>query len=167
MPTFMTPGLPVVPPVSYAERRNGPTTEQQNPQGYRLMRWFYNTNSSFRRYRGVNVWRMNDGTYWMSDPVPGVGFTGTIGWPYPDTDNPVNDAISSSWFSGGPGGVGGSGPGGLIQYVVPGIDIEYLGGHIYNITNATAVELEGIGLGGYVGGVGYGLGGYGQSPYGG
>lgn len=150
MAVFTPPAIPVVPPVSYADYKHGPTTERANPLGYRLMRYYYNVNSSFRRYRGVNVWRMNDGTYMMSDPVPGVTFQGAISWPYPDTDNPVNDAISSSWFPGGPGGVGGSGPGGLIQLVSPGIAIEYLGGHTYTVSAAEAANLTAVGLGAYL-----------------
>src|SRR5215472_3814857 len=134
MATFTPPGIAAVPPVSVSDRATGPSTYDENRLGYRLMRWFYNTNSAFKRFRGVNVWRMNDGTYLMSDPVPGVNFVGTIGWPYPDTLEPVNNAISSSWFSGGVGGVGGSGPGGLIQLVTPGIAIEYLGGHSYTVS---------------------------------
>lgn len=150
MATFTPPAIPVIPPVSYADTVRGPTTIQSNPQGYKLMRWFYNTNSSFRRYRGVNVWRMNDGTYLMSDPVPGVAFAGKIDYPYPDTDNPVNGAISSSWYPGGVGGVGGSGPGGNIQLVSPGIAIEYLGGHSYVVSAAEAANLTAVGLGAYL-----------------
>lgn len=150
MPVFTPPGIPVIPPVSVADRRNGPSTQQANPRGYALMKYFYNTNSAFRRFRGVNVWKMNDGTYQMSDPVPGVNFTGTIGYPYPDTLAPANNAISSSWFSGGVGGVGGSGPGGLQQLVSPGIAIEYLGGHSYQVTAAEGAALTAVGLGAYV-----------------
>lgn len=150
MPTFTPPTLPVIPPVSISDRKNGPPTQQTNPRGYALMKYYYNVNSSFRRYRGVNVWRMNDGTYQMSDPVPGVNFKGTIAWPYPDSLQPVNNAISSSWFSGGKGGVGSSGPGGLQEYVVPGIAIEYLGGHSYPVSSSEAANLTAVGLGAYL-----------------
>lgn len=150
MATFTPPALPVVPPVSVADTKTGPTTQQANPRGYALMKWFYAGTSSFRRYRGVNVWKMGDGTYMMSDPVPGVPFVGTIGYPYPDTDKPVNNAISSSWFPGGPGGVGGSGPGGSQQLVSPGIAVEYLGGHSYPVTAAEASALTAAGFGAYL-----------------
>lgn len=147
---FTPPSIPVIPPISVADRKNGPPTAQANPQGYNLMKFFYAPTSSFKRYRGVNVWRMNDGTYLMSDPVPGLSFGGTIGYPYPDTLQPVNNAISWSWFPGGPGGVGGSGPGGLAQLVSPGIAIEYLGGHSYSVSSAEAANLTAVGLGGYL-----------------
>jgi len=150
MPTFTPPGIPVIPPVSVADTKNGPPTMQVNRQGYALMRYYYSETSSFRRYRGVNVWRMKDGTYMMSDPVPGVAFVGTISYPYPDTLEPVNDAIVSSWFPGGIGGVGGSGPGGLIDYVSPGIAIEYLGGHSYEVSSDEAANLTAVGLGAYI-----------------
>lgn len=103
-----------------------------------------------QRNRGVNVWKMTDGTYMMSDPVPSVTFTGTIGWPYPDSPNPVNNATSSSWYPGGTGGVGGSGPGGNIQTVNPNISVEYLGGHSYPVSSAEAAALTAAGLGAYV-----------------
>lgn len=150
MATFTPPGIPVVPPVSISDSQNAPPTQDANRAGYALMKYYYNTNSAFRRFRGVNVWHMNDGTFMMSDPVPGVPFTGTISWPYPDTDNPVNNAISSSWFPGGPGGVGGSGPGGLQQLVSPGIAVEYLGGHSYQVTDAEAAALTTAGLGAFL-----------------
>lgn len=147
---FTPPAIPVVPPVTVADSRTGAPTYLSNPQGFTLMRWFYAATSSFRRYRGVNVWHMNDGTFLMSDPVDGVPFAGTIGWPYPDTLEPVNNAISSSWFPGGPGGVGGSGPGGSQQLVTPGIAIEYLGGHTYAVTTTEAAALTAVGLGAFV-----------------
>jgi hypothetical protein len=127
-----------------------------NRQGWDLMKYFYAPTSSFRRYRGVNVWRMNDGTYWMSDPVPGVAFAGTIGWPYPDSPAPNNNAISVSYFPGGPGGVGSSGGPGFNEFVPsvvtvePGIAFEYLGGRSYVVTSTEAANLTAVGLGAYV-----------------
>lgn len=150
MTVFTPPSIPVVPPVTVAESRSGLPTQRANPGGYNLMKYFYAPTSSFRRYRGVNVWKMGDGTYMMSDPVPNVAFAGTIGYPYPDTLAPVNNAIASSWFPGGPGGVGGSGAGGLQQLVSPGIAVEYLGGHSYPVTAAEAASLTAVGLGAYL-----------------
>lgn len=156
MPTFTPPGIPVIPPISVSDRATGPATKDANPGGWNLMKYFYATGSSFKRYRGVNVWRMNDGTYWMSDPVTGVTFTGTIGWPYPDTLAPNNNAISVQYFPGGPGGVGSSGGPGFnefvpqVQTVTPGIAIEYLGGHSYNVSIAEAANLTAVGLGAYI-----------------
>lgn len=144
MPVFTLPQISYVPPINYAESKHAPPTKQVNPQGWNLMKYFP------QRNKAVNVWKMNDGTYWMSDPVPGVTFTGTIGWPYPDTEQPVNDAISSSWFPGGPNGVGGSGPGGLIQLVTPGIAVEYIAGGTYQVTSAEAASLTAVGLGAYI-----------------
>ena len=144
MPTFTPPTILFVPPINYAESKSAPPTKQVNPQGWNLMKYFP------QRAKSVNVWRMNDGTYMMSDTVPGVTFTGTIGWPYPDTEQPVNNAISSSWFPGGVGGVGGSGPGGLIQLVSPGIAVEYIAGCKYTITSTEAANLTAVGLGAYI-----------------
>ena len=142
--TFTPPTLPVVPPVDYAQHRSDPPTKQVNPQGWNLMRYMP------QRDRGVNVWKMTDGTYMMSDPVPVVTFAGTIGWPYPDSPNPVNNAISSSWFPGGTGGAGGSGPGGDIQTVNPNIAVEYQGGHTYAVSSTEATALTAVGLGAYL-----------------
>lgn len=144
MSTFTPPTLDVIPPINYAESKHAPPAREANPQGLNLMKYFP------QRARGVNVWKMTDGTYWMSDPVPGVTFTGTIGWPYPDSPSPVNNAISSSWYPGGAGGAGGSGPGGDIQTVSPNIEIEYYGGHSYTVTSAEAADLVAVGLGSYV-----------------
>ena len=157
MPTFTPPTILVIPPINISDTKTGPTTLQANPGGYNLMKYFP------MRYRGVNVWKMNDGTYQMSDPVPGVDFLGVISYPYPDAvpntngaapfpgqDNPVNNAISSSWFPGGPGGVGSSGPGGLIQLVIPGIAVEYLGGHSYVVSSIEQADLAAVGLGAFV-----------------
>ena len=187
MTTFTPPGISAVPLVSVADTRTGLPTSRANPQGYNLMKYFSYPSASDpavytnTRVRGVNVWIMNDSTVLMSDPVPGVTFTGTIAWPYPDAvpnnagrapypgqDNPVNNAISSSWFTGGPGGVGSSGPGGSQQYVVPGIAVEYLGGHTYTVTAVQASILESAGLSDYLsgGGVGFGLSPFGLSPFG-
>lgn len=144
MTTFTPPGISVVPPVDYAQHKSGPRTKDVNPQGWNLMRYMP------QRARGVNVWKMSDGTYMMSDPVPGVTFGGTIGWPYPDSPNPVNNAISSSWYPGGAGGVGGSGPGGNIETVSPNVSVEYLGGHSYPVSTSEAASLTAVGLGAYV-----------------
>ncbi len=167
--TFTPPGISAVPLVSVSDSRYGQETARVNPQGYNLMKYFSYPSAADptvyvnTRIRGVNVWIMNDNTVLMSDPVPGVTFTGTISWPYPDAipntqgrapypgqDNPVNNAISSSWFSGGVGGVGSSGPGGEQQYVVPGIRWEYLGGHSYTISSVEAAILTAAGLGSYI-----------------
>lgn len=161
MSTFTPPTLLTVPPVNVADYPHSPRTIDVNPGGWNLMKYYP------QRSRGVNVWKMSDGTYWMSDEVPGVSFVGTIGWPYPDTLEPVNDAISSSWYPGGEGGVGGSGPGGDIQYVNPTIAVEYLGGHSYNITSAERAALEAVGLTAYITGSNYGAGLYGAATYGG
>lgn len=144
MPTFAPPGITVVPPVNEAETRTSPRTMDVNRQGYNLMRYFPERN------RGVNVWKLDNGTYMMSDEVPGVTFTGTVAWPYPDTLDPVNDAISSSWYPGGVGGVGGSGPGGDIQHVPYHIVFEYLGGHSYTVSSAEAAALTAVGLGSFI-----------------
>lgn len=144
MSTFTPPTLNLTPPVPVADTRHGPSSQRENPQGYRLMRYFPS------RAKGLNVWKMSDGTYWMSQPVDGVNFTGTYGEPYPDTPDPVNDAISSAWYPGGPGGAGASGPGGDIEYVSPTVAVTYYGGHSYSITSAEAAALTAVGLGAYI-----------------
>lgn len=154
--TFHPPTILAIPPISVADRKHAPDTQIVNKSGYRLMRWYP------MRARGVNVWViLVDGLFqqiWMSDPVPGIGGDVVIGWPYPDAipningakpfpgqDNPVNNAISSSWFSGGVGGVGGSGPGGSQQYA-PEILYEYLGSHPHVVTAAEQVILISNGI---------------------
>lgn len=144
MATFTPPSILVVPPISVADTKTGLPTKRANPGGWNLMKYFP------QRSRGVNVWIMNDGTVLMSDPVPGLSFYGTISYPYPDTLEPVNDTLSSSWFPGGPGGVGSSGPGGLQQYVTPGISYEYLGGHSYPLSSYEQATLTSAGLGAYI-----------------
>jgi hypothetical protein len=148
MATFTPPTLNIVPQVPVADTRFGPRTEQQNPQGYRLMRY------TDPGPRGINVWKMNDGTYRISQAVPGLNVPTEE--PYPDTDasngsgGPVNNAISSAWYPGGVGGVGGSGPGGDIQLVSPGIAVTYYGGHSYPVTSTEAAALTAAGFGAYL-----------------
>lgn len=144
MATFTPPNILAVPPISVADSATAVETFRANPQGYNLMRYYK------MRGRGVNVWHMLDGTWMMSDPVPSVVFVGTINYPYPDTLDPINNAIASSWYGAGAGAAQGFGATGFQDFVSPGIMFEYLGGHSYVVSAAEAALITSVGLGAYL-----------------
>jgi len=117
MPTFTPPVEGYVPPVPAG--RDG-----HNDPGWRLLHYFA------PGPRGVNVFKLADGTY-IRDDVAGV---------WPTTPDVPNDAISWTW------GIG-SDP----LYVMVPIDnpvlAVYYGGHTYDISDGEAAALVDAGFG--------------------
>lgn len=117
MPTFTPPVTAILPAVS-----EYPLIKRQNPLGYRL----------FRRYRirdrGVNVFKMSDGSYVRDDVTS----------PYPATDAQPNNAIAVSWYKG-------------VATVTglpnPSVTFVYYGAHSYTVTAAEAANLTRAGFG--------------------
>jgi hypothetical protein len=140
MTTFTPPAVDMTPPVSEADSRFGPATRAANPLGWRLMRHFKT------RSRGVNVFKMSDGTYRMSAAVPGLNVT--VGEPYPATtlDNVPNRVLAASFYDSGSGG------GQTVTYPVadPHCTVVYYGGHSYTVSPAEASSLTAAGFGSYL-----------------
>jgi hypothetical protein len=114
MYTFTPPTELYVPPVPANEDGT------HNP-GWRLMQYYPPTP------RGVNVYKLSDGTYPRDDQV-GV---------WPTTDVVPNDAISSSW------GMGSISP--IIVPIDPEVLFVYYGGHSYRVDDAEAGRLAAAG----------------------
>lgn len=126
--------------MSVADSRNGAPTGQANPLGTRLFRWFSS------RQRGVTVFKMSDGTYRMSRPVPGLTVTAEEPYPattpdqYPQTVNGTMQ-IAQSWYAGKE-----------TDYPAtqPQVAIVYYGGHSYTVDSTEASALTAAGFGAYV-----------------
>jgi hypothetical protein len=101
--------------------------KRANPLGYRLMRYYP------VRARGVNVFKMSDGTYIRDDQSPGE--------PYPATDAPVEGVIAVSWYSG---------VATRTELNDPHVLHIYYGGHAEVVTSAEAALLAAAGFGGYL-----------------
>lgn len=130
--TFTPPTVVEVPPVSVADRREGPSTRASNPLGVALMRHYAS------RPRGVAVFKMADGTYRTSRPVPGV--TAQPVEPYPPTPTVVNDALAVSYYNGEE-----------TVYPTDGtVEVVYYGGHVYQVDGAEADDLRAAGFGAYL-----------------
>jgi hypothetical protein len=117
MPTFVPPVELYVPPVPA-------NVDGTNNPPWRLMQYFG------PGPRGVNVFKMADGTY-VRDDRTGV---------WPTTDVVPNDAIAWTW------GIGSS-----PMFIVTPIDNEvlyvYYGGHAYQVDDAEAQRLTNAGYG--------------------
>ena len=122
MPTFTPPVVYDWPQVLEYDPE-----KRQNPIGYRLMRYFPS------RSRGVNVFKMSDGTYRRDDVSPGE--------PYPATDQPVNGVINTAWYNG----VGTDMP--LDQ---PHVIHIYYGAHAEQVSTAEANALSAAGYGQWI-----------------
>jgi hypothetical protein len=119
MPTF-------TPPVVYdwPQILDYDPQKRSNPIGYRLMRYFP------ARGRGVNVFKMSDGTYPRDDQTPGE--------PYPATDQPVEGVINVSWYEGVA----------TVQPLPnPWVVKVYYGGHSHLVDDAEAARLTAAGYG--------------------
>lgn len=119
---FSPPTALIIPPIPISDQRTGPRSEIENPQGYRLMKYFPSTPA------GVNVWILWDGnclidqlpTGWpnrapmMVDPVTGLFPTAQIGMPWPAEPILINSQgyISENWVWG---------PNGMNQQMTQGI----------------------------------------------
>ena len=104
--------------------------KRANPLGYRLMRYYPS------RFRGVNVFKMSDGTYARDDMAPGE--------PYPATDQPVNGVIASSWYNG---------TATITPLNNPHVLHIYYGGHCETVSDAEATALDEAGYGLYITGL--------------
>jgi hypothetical protein len=113
---FTPPVMDYVPPVPAGEIEGG-------PPGARLMRYYPPS------ARGVNVFKMSDGTY-PRDDVNGV---------WPTSPEVPNDAISSTW------GVGSLSP--IIVPIDPEVLFVYYGGHSYEVDQPEADRLTAAGYG--------------------
>ena len=135
MSTFTPPTVLEVPSVSVADSRSGPMTSQANRLGYRLMRFFSS------RERGVMVFKMSDGTYRMSEQVPGVTVTATEPYPPVPAGQVVNGALAQSWFDGS-----------MTDYPLdsPTVTAVYYGGHSYEVSSDEAAALSAAGFGSYL-----------------
>jgi len=132
MPTFTPPPTSDVPPISVADNFRAPPTSVTNPQGMALMK-FYRS-----RVRGVNVFKMSDGTYQRDDVTE----------PYPATaPNPgqpevqANNALNWSWYNG---------VGTVSALPQPTVTVVYYGGHSYTVSSAEAAALTAAGYGAYI-----------------
>ena len=116
MPTFTPPVVYDWPQILESEKRD-------NLLGYRLMRHYP------ARARGVNVFKMSDGTYPRDDQAPGE--------PYPATDQPAEGVINVSWYSGP-----------TVQPLPnPHVVHVYYGGHGHYVDTAEAARLTAAGYG--------------------
>lgn len=98
--------------------------KRANLMGYRLMRYYP------ARPRGVNVFKMSDGTYPRDDQAPGE--------PYPATDQPVEGVINTSWYAGVA----------TVQPLNnPHVVHIYYGGHSHTVDTAEAARLTAAGYG--------------------
>jgi hypothetical protein len=117
MPAVFTPPVELyVPPVPAGE-------DGRNKPGWRLMQFFP------VGPRGVNVFKMADGTY-LRDDRQGV---------WPTTPDVPNDAISWTW------GVGALSP--IVSPIDNPVLFVYYGGHSYDVTDEEAARLTGAGYG--------------------
>jgi hypothetical protein len=119
---FTPPEEPYVGPVP-AQDVMGAYDSRGGPPGSRLMRYFPRT------LRGVNVYKLSDGTY-PRDDVRGV---------WPTTPDVPNDALSSTW------GVGALSP--IIVGIDPEVLFVYYGGHTWPVDDAEAQRLTDAGYG--------------------
>jgi hypothetical protein len=115
MPVFTPPVENYVPPI--------PADAGENDPAARLHR-FYQPSA-----RGVNVFKMADGTY-PRDDVEGV---------WPTTDVVPNDAMAWAW------GMGRLAP--IVTPIPNEVLLVYYGGHSYPVTDAEAVNLTNAGYG--------------------
>lgn len=140
MPTFTPPSTAEVPPVSVADSRNGAPTAVADPLGVRLFRWFGS------RLAGVSVFKMSDGSYRTSRPVPGVAVTAVEPYPATTPDQFPQTVggtmyVAGSWYAGAE-----------TTYPAdqPQVAIVYYGGHSYQVSAAEANALTAAGFGAYL-----------------
>jgi hypothetical protein len=116
MPTFTPPVMPYVPSVPAGE-------DGTNNPGWRLMQYFP------VGPRGVNVYKMADGTY-LRDDVTGV---------WPTTPDVPNNALNWTW------GTGASAP--IVTPIANPVVYVYYGGHSYQVDDVEAARLTNAGYG--------------------
>lgn len=122
MATFTPPTVDDVPQVLEYDPE-----KRHNPLGYRLMRHFK------MRTRGVNVFKMSDGTYQRDDQGPGE--------PWPPTPDVPNNAIAQSWYQGQ-----------MTNFPLPSprVVTVYYGGHSYQVDASEAAALTTAGYGAFI-----------------
>lgn len=118
-PVFTPPTVADVPQVLEYDPE-----KRHNPLGYRLMRYFG------ARRRGVNVFKMSDGTYQRDDQGAGE--------PYPATDAVPNNALARQWYAGRET---------VFPLPNPSVVTVYYGGHSHPVTAAEAAALTAAGFG--------------------
>jgi len=127
LPTFTPPPVADVPPILPTE-----LDKRANPVAWRLFRYYHSRN------RGINVFKMKDGTYVSSDP--GFGNNTIVGEPYPATDAVPNNMLAQSYYNGV-----------RTDFPLPQpIALIYYGGHSYSITSQEATNLTNAGYGAFI-----------------
>jgi hypothetical protein len=140
---FTPPEEPYVGPVPAQDVMGVFDDIRGGPPGSRLMRYFPRT------LRGVNVYKLSDGTY-PRDDVRGV---------WPTAPIVPNDALSSTW------GVGSLAP--IIVPIDPEVLFVYYGGHSWPVDDGEAQLLTDAGFGpNLVQTFGFGHSSYGGGMYG-
>ena len=124
------------PPVIYEVPTDNVDTD--HPAMSRLMQYYR------PRERGVSVYKMDDGTYWVSRQVPllnGPGIVFAEPWPPLPVADQVNNVINTAWLYSR-----------VVSQTVqtPGVVTVYYGGHSYQVTAVEAAAMTAAGLGNYV-----------------
>ena len=124
------------PPVIYEVPTDNVDTD--HPVMSRLMQYYR------PRERGVAVYKMDDGTYWVSRQVPllsGPGIVFAEPWPPLPVADQVNNVINTAWLYSR-----------VVSQTVqtPGVVTVYYGAHSYQVTEAEAAAMTAAGLGNYV-----------------